>query len=202
MPRHEHREDDLVSLPPPTSLEPARKHPYQLHGHSGAAFAASAAIGAPRGAAQRKWVYTRMKSDPVVFTHHEKTAHAPVRSHLGRRVSSSGCVDLVSHLQKSGVGVGWQTLVCIFRGESNRQVAFQRRVRRQAVCHSAPWLESEYDAACRCDAKDGPVPVPAGRARIAGDRWQESGRFQFSRRSNWSTVSASTPNIRWHSTLE
>ena len=107
----------------------------------------------------------------------------------------------LSHLQKSGVGVGWQTLVCIFRGESNRQVAFQRRVRRQAVCHSAPWLESEYDAACRCDAKDGPVPVPAGRARIAGDRWQESGRFQFSRRSNWSTVSASTPNIRWHSTL-
>ena len=43
---------------------------------------------------------------------------------------------------------------------------------------------------------------PAGEQ--LGDRWYvtatKSG-FQFTKRSNWSTVNARTPNIRWHSTL-
>ena len=52
-------------------------------------------------------------------------------------------------------------------------------------------------------AREQNCPVsPAGEQ--LGDRWYvaatKSG-FQFTKRSNWSTVNASTPNIRWHSTL-
>ena len=50
-------------------------------------------------------------------------------------------------------------------------------------------------------AVDAPVS-PAGEQ--LGDWWYvtatKSG-FQFTKRSNWSTVNARTPNIRWHSTL-
>ena len=94
--RNKHREDHLVGLPSPTSLETAGEYPYELHSHCGSAFALPAAIGPPHCAAQRKWVHTRMKSDPVIFTHHEKTAHVPVRSDFGGRESGSCCVDLVS----------------------------------------------------------------------------------------------------------
>ena len=52
-------------------------------------------------------------------------------------------------------------------------------------------------------AREQNCPVsPAGEQ--LGDRWYvaatKSG-FQFTKRSNWSTVNARTPNIRWHSTL-
>ena len=61
---------------------------------------------------------------------------------------------------------------------------------------------SQSDAAS-VTARGQNCPVsPAGEQ--LGDRWYVTAKksgFQFTKRSNWSTVNARTPNIRWHSTL-
>ena len=43
-------------------------------------------------------------------------------------------------------------------------------------------------------------PGPLGRL-ASGLAWRAARRAQCAMRSNWSTVSASMPNIRWHATL-
>ena len=90
-------------------------------------------------------------------------------------------------------GVKTRGLICRGCTSSNTPSGRQWRLTRP---------EFAADAAS-VTAREQNCPVsPAGEQ--LGDRWYvaatKSG-FQFTKRSNWSTVNARTPNIRWHSTL-
>ena len=70
---------------------------------------------------------------------------------------------------------------------------------RQSVCGSSSWLEYGDDAGARR------VHGRTGGCLAAGVATRQFVRNelgdQFSMRSNWSTLSARMPNIKWHSTL-
>ena len=90
-------------------------------------------------------------------------------------------------------GVKTRGLICRGCTSSNTPSGRQWRLTRPEFAADA--------ASVTARGQNCPVS-PAGEQ--LGDRWYvaatKSG-FQFTKRSNWSTVNASTPNIRWHSTL-
>ena len=90
-------------------------------------------------------------------------------------------------------GVKTRGLICRGCTSSNTPSGRQWRLTRPEFAADA--------ASVTAHEQNCPVS-PAGEQ--LGDRWYvaatKSG-FQFTKRSNWSTVNARTPNIRWHSTL-
>ena len=128
--------------------------------------------------------------------------YCAARSGDDRRAGRGGvdnlCQESRAFCRNSGAlmrnwGVKTRGLICRGCTSSNTPSGRQWRLARP---------EFAADAAS-VTAREQNCPVsPAGEQ--LGDRWYvaatKSG-FQFTKRSNWSTVNARTPNIRWHSTL-
>ena len=121
------------------------------------------------------------------------TRNGPTIARCGKVRSGLGAFCRNSGALMRNWGVKTRGLICRGCTSSDTPSGRQWRLTRP---------EFAADAAS-VTAREQNCPVsPAGEQ--LGDRWYvaatKSG-FQFTKRSNWSTVNARTPNIRWHSTL-